>query len=69
MRIKFLITLSDLHHCDMGGAKIADKILIIEKILDKVDNMIYRGGMSLHFAESMGGTTGFAIGRGQADFV
>jgi len=33
----------------MGGAKISDKIMIIEKLLDKVDNLIIGGGMSYTF--------------------
>ncbi len=33
----------------MGGAKISDKILIIERLLDKVDNLIIGGGMAYTF--------------------
>src|SRR5690606_28981439 len=33
----------------MGGAKISDKIMIIEKLLDRVDNLIIGGGMSYTF--------------------
>ena len=39
----------------MGGAKISDKILIIERLLDKVDNLIIGGGMSYTFFKAMGG--------------
>ena len=42
----------------MGGAKISDKILIIEKLLDKVDNLIIGGGMSYTFFKAMGGKIG-----------
>jgi phosphoglycerate kinase len=45
----------------MGGAKIADKILIIEKLLDKVDNLIIGGGMSYTFAKALGGTIGDSL--------
>jgi phosphoglycerate kinase len=45
----------------MGGAKIADKILIIERLLDKVDNLIIGGGMSYTFAKAMGGTIGTSL--------
>ena len=45
----------------MGGAKISDKILIIEKLLDKVDNLIIGGGMSYTFAKAMGGTIGDSL--------
>lgn len=45
----------------MGGAKIADKILIIEQLLDKVDNLIIGGGMSYTFAKAQGGTIGTSL--------
>lgn len=45
----------------MGGAKIADKILIIERLLDKVDNLIIGGGMSYTFAKALGGTIGDSL--------
>ncbi|NMM49050.1 phosphoglycerate kinase [Marinigracilibium pacificum] len=45
----------------MGGAKISDKILIIEQLLDKVDNMIIGGGMSYTFFKAMGGTIGNSL--------
>lgn len=45
----------------MGGAKISDKILIIEKLLDKVDNLIIGGGMSYTFFKAIGGTVGNSL--------
>ena len=33
----------------LGGAKVADKILLIESLLDKVDEMIIGGGMAFTF--------------------
>ena len=42
----------------MGGAKISDKILIIEKLLDKIDHLIIGGGMSYTFFKAMGGQIG-----------
>jgi len=36
----------------MGGAKVSDKILIIEKLLDVADNIIIGGGMSYTFAKA-----------------
>lgn len=45
----------------MGGAKIADKILIIERLLDKVDNLIIGGGMSYTFAKAQGGSIGTSL--------
>ncbi|MFZ9045054.1 MAG: phosphoglycerate kinase [Cyclobacteriaceae bacterium] len=45
----------------MGGAKISDKILIIERLLDKVDNLIIGGGMSYTFFKAMGGSIGNSL--------
>ncbi|MCH7412877.1 phosphoglycerate kinase [Belliella sp. R4-6] len=45
----------------MGGAKITDKILIIERLLDKVDNLIIGGGMSYTFAKAKGGSIGDSL--------
>lgn len=45
----------------MGGAKISDKILIIEKLLDKVDNLIIGGGMTYTFTKASGGEIGNSL--------
>lgn len=45
----------------MGGAKISDKILLIEKLLDKVDNLIIGGGMSYTFFKALGGEVGSSL--------
>ena len=45
----------------MGGSKISDKILIIERLLDKVDNLIIGGGMSYTFSKALGGTIGKSL--------
>jgi phosphoglycerate kinase len=45
----------------MGGAKISDKILIIEKLLDKVDNLLIGGGMAYTFAVAQGGAVGSSL--------
>ena len=45
----------------MGGAKISDKILIIERLLDKVDNLIIGGGMSYTFFKALGGDIGKSL--------
>ncbi len=45
----------------MGGAKISDKILLIEKMLDKVDNLIIGGGMSYTFFKAIGGEVGNSL--------
>ena len=45
----------------MGGSKISDKILIIEQLLDKVDNLIIGGGMTYTFSLAEGGQIGNSI--------
>ncbi|ESO01973.1 hypothetical protein HELRODRAFT_94333 [Helobdella robusta] len=40
----------------LGGAKVADKIQLIENLLDKVDEMIIGGGMAFTFLKVMHGT-------------
>ncbi len=45
----------------MGGAKISDKILIIERLLDKVDNLIIGGGMTYTFTKAQGGMIGKSL--------
>lgn len=45
----------------MGGSKISDKILIIERLLDKVDNLIIGGGMTYTFVLAQGGKIGKSI--------
>ena len=45
----------------MGGAKVSDKILVIEKMLDKVNNLIIGGGMSFTFTKAMGGKIGKSL--------
>ena len=45
----------------MGGAKISDKIQVIENLLDRVDNLIIGGGMSYTFFKAMGGKIGSSL--------
>ena len=45
----------------MGGAKISDKILIVEKLLDKVDTLIIGGGMAYTFFKALGGNIGSSL--------
>jgi len=45
----------------MGGAKISDKILIIERLLDKVNHLIIGGGMSYTFFKALGGNIGKSL--------
>ena len=45
----------------MGGAKISDKILIIENLLDKVNNLVIGGGMAYTFFKALGGNVGKSL--------
>ncbi len=43
----------------IGGAKVSDKILVIENLLDKVDTLIIGGGMAYTFIKAQG----FEVGK------
>jgi phosphoglycerate kinase len=45
----------------MGGAKVSDKIMLIENLLNKVDNLIIGGGMTYTFIKAMGGKIGNSL--------
>jgi phosphoglycerate kinase len=45
----------------MGGAKVSDKIAVIENLLDRVDNLIIGGGMTYTFIKVMGGRIGNSL--------
>lgn len=45
----------------MGGAKVSDKIELIEALLDKVDNLIIGGGMAYTFVKARGGEIGKSL--------
>lgn len=45
----------------MGGAKVSDKILIIENLLERVNNLIIGGGMTYTFIKAQGGKIGKSI--------
>lgn len=45
----------------MGGAKVSDKILIIEQLLARVDNLIIGGGMTYTFIKALGGKIGSSL--------
>lgn len=47
----------------MGGAKVGDKILVIESLLKKVDTLIIGGGMAYTFFKAMG----YEIGKSLLD--
>jgi phosphoglycerate kinase len=48
----------------MGGAKVSDKILLIENLLNRVDNLIIGGGMTYTFIKAMGGKIGNSLCEG-----
>jgi phosphoglycerate kinase len=56
-----------LHHADkpftaiLGGAKVSDKILIIENLLNIADNIIIGGGMAYTFFKAQGGQVGISL--------
>lgn len=45
----------------MGGAKVSDKIMLIEKLLDTVNSIIIGGGMAYTFAKALGGNIGSSL--------
>jgi len=45
----------------MGGAKVSDKIELIEQLLSKVDNLLIGGGMAFTFAKAQGGNIGSSL--------
>jgi phosphoglycerate kinase len=45
----------------MGGAKVSDKILIIEQLLKKVDHLLIGGGMAFTFIKAQGGNIGSSL--------
>ncbi len=45
----------------MGGAKVSDKIMLIENLLNRVDNVIIGGGMTYTFVKAMGGKIGKSL--------
>lgn len=45
----------------IGGAKVSDKILIIEQLMNKADNIIIGGGMAFTFVKAVGGKIGKSL--------
>ncbi|PBQ31571.1 phosphoglycerate kinase [Sphingobacteriaceae bacterium] len=45
----------------IGGAKVSDKIMIIEQLMDKADNIIIGGGMAFTFIKALGGKIGKSL--------
>ena len=45
----------------VGGAKVSDKILLLDRLLDTVDNLIIGGGMAFTFDKALGGKIGNSL--------
>src|SRR6201993_5177572 len=45
----------------IGGAKVSDKILIIEQLMNKAQHIIIGGGMAFTFVKAMGGKIGKSL--------
>ena len=45
----------------MGGAKVSDKIVILQQLINKADNIIIGGGMAFTFVKAMGGNIGKSL--------
>lgn len=45
----------------LGGAKVSDKIIILEKLISKADNIIIGGGMAFTFIKALGGNVGDSL--------
>ena len=45
----------------VGGAKVSDKILIIEQLMNKADNILIGGGMAFTFVKALGGKIGKSL--------
>ena len=54
----------------MGGAKVSDKILVLENLLDKLDQLYIGGGMAVTFLHAQGHSTGASsIEEDRLDFA
>ncbi len=45
----------------IGGAKVSDKILLLERLIDFADNLIIGGGMAYTFLKAQGGNVGNSL--------
>ena len=45
----------------LGGAKVSDKLPVIENLMDKVDTILIGGGMAYTFIKAIGGSIGMSL--------
>ena len=45
----------------LGGAKISDKLAVIDNLLDKADTLLIGGGMAFTFIKALGGSVGHSL--------
>ena len=45
----------------LGGAKVSDKILVVERLLEKVDRLVIGGGMAFTFLKALGHEVGKSL--------
>ena len=45
----------------IGGAKVSDKILLLERLIEFVDNLLVGGGMAYTFLKAQGGQVGNSL--------
>ena len=45
----------------VGGAKVSDKVLIVENLIQKADHIIIGGGMAYTFKKALGGQIGKSL--------
>ena len=45
----------------LGGSKVADKLPVVENLIDKVDTILIGGGMAYTFIKAIGGSIGMSI--------
>lgn len=56
-----------LHHAEkpvtaiIGGAKVSDKILLLERLIQSMDNILIGGGMAYTFIKALGGNIGNSL--------
>lgn len=58
---KILLTANKPFTAIIGGAKISDKVQVIERLMDKIDNLLLGGGVANTFQQALGGQLGNSL--------